>query len=107
MLGASLALLGFSLLTAIALGAWFKAAPDPWSWKGAVALSCALLGLTTSVLVWRAPSRVHAAAGITVMLLSLVRLIGSDFSWPSVALIAITGLLLVPLVRAVIALRDS
>jgi len=38
------------------------------------------MGLTTSALVWRAPSRTHAVAGIVVMAVSLVR-IGPPWEW--------------------------
>ncbi len=103
--GAALAMLAFSALTWIALAAWFKVAAEPWTWRSIVTIFAAAASLTTSVLVWRAPSRPHAIAGVVVMLLSLVRVGGpGDWSWTSFLMILITGLLMVPIVRAAIVL---
>jgi hypothetical protein len=103
---ASLALLFFSALTAIALVGWFYRSATPWNWKVATALLCTVLAVTTSGLVWRAPSRAYALLGIVVMLVSLVR-IGppTEWTWVSFALVAVTFVLLMPLVHAAIVLR--
>jgi len=105
-LAASLSLLAFATLTTLAVVAWFSRAEQPWSWRAVVAMLSAMLGLTTSALVWRAPSRVHVIAGIVVMVLSLVR-IGPpwDWTWVSFALLSMTALMLVPLVNAALILR--
>jgi hypothetical protein len=105
-LAASLSLLAFATLTTLALVAWFSRAEHPWSWKSIVAMLSAILGLTASALVWRAPSRVHAIAGIAVMVFSLVR-VGPpwDWTWVSFALMSVTALMLVPLVNAALVLR--
>jgi hypothetical protein len=107
-LAASLSLLTFAVLTTLAIVAWFSRAEQPWNWKAVVAMLAAMLGLTTSALVWRAPSRTHVVAGIVVMGLSLLR-VGppSDWTWVSFALLSVTVLLLVPLVNAAIVLRYS
>jgi hypothetical protein len=101
-----MSLLAFAMLTTLALVAWFSRAEQPWGWKSAIAMLSAMLGLTTSALMWRAPSRTHAVAGIVVLGLSLVR-VGppSDWTWVSFALIAVTALMLVPLVNAALVLR--
>jgi hypothetical membrane protein len=105
---ASLALLFFSALTALALVGWFHNNPVPWSWKSVLAVGCAVLAVTTSALVWRAPSRGHAILGIVVMLASLAR-IGppGEWTWVSFALVAVTFVLLMPLVHAAIVLRSD
>ena len=105
---ASIALLFFSALTAFALVGWFYRNEAPWNWKSVLAVGCALLAATTSALVWRAPSRAHAVLGIVVMLVSLLR-IGPpiEWTWASFALVAITFVLLMPLVHAAIVLRDE
>lgn len=105
---ASLALLFFSALTAIALLGWFRGNPVPWNWKSVLAAGCAVLAVTTSALVWSAPSRTHAVLGIVVMLASLAR-IGppADWTWVSFALVAVTFVLLMPLVHAAIVLRPD
>ena len=104
---ASVALLFFSALTTLALIAWFHRAADAaWSWKTVLTLLCALAGVSTSALLWRAPSRNGAVAGIVVMAVSLLR-IGppSAWTWVSFSLVAITTLLLIPLVHAALVLR--
>lgn len=105
---ASVALLCFSALTGFALVGWFHRSEFPWTWKGLLAIACAILAVTMSALLWRAPTRMHAVMGIGVMLFSLLR-IGApgDWTWVSFALVAITFVLLMPLVHAVIVLRDD
>jgi hypothetical protein len=104
---ASIALLFFSALTALALASWFHRSEFPWNWKSILAVGCAVLAVTTSALVWRSPSRAHAIMGIIVMLASLVR-IGppAEWTWVSFALVAVTFVLLMPLVHAAIVLRE-
>ena len=105
---ASIALLFFGALTALALVGWFYRNDTPWSWKSVLAIGCSVLAITTSALVWRAPTRLHAILGIAVMLFSLLR-IGppGDWTWVSFALVALTFVLLMPLVHAAIVLRDD
>jgi hypothetical protein len=105
---ASVALLFFSALTAFGLIVWFKVTPLPWSWRSLLAAGCAFLGVTTSALVWSAPSRGNAMLGIGIMLASLAR-IGppADWTWVSFALVAVTFVLLMPLVHAAIVFRND
>lgn len=105
---ASLALLFFSALTAFALVGWFRAAALPWNWKSVLAVGCAVLAVTTSAVIWRAPSRGHAVLGIVIMLASLARIgAPAEWTWVSFALVAVTFVLLMPLVHAAIVLRSS
>jgi hypothetical protein len=106
--GASMSLLLFSALTTVALIGWFHHNPAPWNWKSVLAMGCAGLGVTTSALVWRAPSRGHAIMGILVMLASLAR-IGppAEWTWVSFTLVAATFVLLMPLVHAAIVMRSE
>ena len=103
-----MSLLIFSGLTTVALIGWFYRNPAPWNWKSLVAIGCAMLGVTTSALVWRAPSRSHAIMGIITLLASLAR-IGppADWTWASYSLVAVTLLLLLPLVNAAVSLRGD
>lgn len=105
---ASIALLSFSALTGLALVSWFSRSDFPWTWRSLLAVGTALLAITASALVWRTPTRMHAILGIVVMILSLFR-IGppSDWTWVSFALVAVTFVLLMPLVHAAIILRDD
>lgn len=105
---ASMALLFFGALTAFALVGWFYRNPFPWNWKSILTVGCAVLAVAISGLVWRAPSRANAALGIVVMLASLAR-VGppGDWTWVSFALVAITFVLLMPLVHAAIVLNGE
>jgi hypothetical protein len=98
-------LLAFSTLTGLALIAWFSRATDPWTWKSVLALSCAVLGVATSALVWRLPSREALLGGMAVMLLSLLRVgpIG-EWTWVSAFMVVVTLALLAPLVHALLLL---
>lgn len=105
---ASIALLFYSALTALALVGWFYRNETPWNWKSVLAVGCAVLAATTSALVWRTPTRPHAVLGIVVMLASLARIgAPSEWTWVSFALVAMTFVLLMPLVHAAIVLRSD
>lgn len=103
-----MALLSFSSLTGIALMGWFHENDLPWNWKSILAIGCTVLGVATSALVWRTPTRTRAVLGITVMLASLLR-IGppAKWTWVSFALVAVTFVLLMPLVHAAIVLEND
>ena len=105
---ASISLLIFASLTSFALVGWFFASTVAITWKSVLTLGCMLLGGITSMLMWRSPSRTHAFMGIGVMVFSLAR-IGppTDWTWVSFALVAITFVLLMPVVHAAIVLRDE
>src|SRR4051812_20380631 len=60
---ASIALLVFSALTGFALIGWFYRAEALWSWKSVLAAGCTALAVTTSALLWRTPTRMHAIMG--------------------------------------------
>lgn len=101
---AALALLAFGLLTALALGAWLAREPDPWDWHAVVTLLSASVSLIAAGSMWRAPRRAWAAVGLGSMALSLIRIgIPTHFDWPLIALPLATGLLMVPVVRALAA----
>lgn len=105
---ASLALLFFGALTAFALVGWFHRSDLPWSWKSVLSAVCALAAVTMSAFVWRRPTRTRALAGIAIMLLSLMR-IGPprEWTWVSFALVAVTFVLLMPLVHAATVLHGK
>ena len=105
-LAAAISLVAFTGLTGIALVAWFLSVDEPWSFRAAVATFSAILGLTATVLVWRAPSRTHLVAGIGVMALSLLR-VGPplEWGWTSLTLLLTTALLIIPLVHAAVVIK--
>ncbi len=105
---ASLALLAYSTLTAVALAAWFARAVTPWTWNSVLATASCVLGVIASAIVWRFPSRPALVAGMVVMLSSLLR-VGpfSEWTWVSFTMLIVTTLLLVPLVHALVLLPPS
>jgi hypothetical protein len=105
---ASAALLVFSALTSLALIGWLRQPDAVWGWKSVLAAGCALGAVATSALLWRIPSRPRAVVGSAIMLTSLAR-IGppAEWTWASFALVAITFVLLMPLVHAAIILPDT
>ncbi len=104
---ASASLAIFGVLTIVALGAWFRNEPSPWRWTSFVATLSAAFGVVLAVLVLRKPSRKTVAAGIAVMLFSLLRIVPGTWTGTSYSLVAVTALLLIPLVHAVIILPRS
>lgn len=103
-----MALLCFSALTSFAFVGWVHTTGSPWGWKGLLAGSCAALAVVVSALIWWRPSRANVILGIVVMLGSLARVGGPHaWTWVSFALIAVTFLLLMPLVHAAIVLRND
>jgi hypothetical protein len=104
---ASMALFGLSAITALALVAWFSS-HKPWGFIVVVEMMVVALSITAGALVWRAPSRTHVFAGMTVMAFSLLRL-GAPPGWGTshYVTLAITVALFAPLVRAVLLLPRS
>jgi hypothetical protein len=98
-------LVTFCLLTSTALWAFFARSDAPWRWASVVATASTFASIAICVLVFRSPSRTTIGSGIGVMIFSLLRA-GSPSSWTSAsyALFAVTTLLIVPLVHAVIIL---
>lgn len=102
--GAAIALLVWSGGTAVALASWFSVAG--LTWKSFVAGVCSLFGVIASFLLWKSPSRASAVVGILVMLGSLARIgVPAEWTWVSFALVAVTFVLLMPLVHAAMTLR--
>ncbi|HVJ93210.1 MAG TPA: hypothetical protein VM580_25590 [Labilithrix sp.] len=105
---ASVALLVFSAFSSVALFGWFSRHETPWNWKSVLAIGCSILAIMSSALLWRSPTRAHALMGIAVMLGSLARIgAPAQWTWVSFALVALTFVLLMPLVHAAIVLRDD
>jgi hypothetical protein len=102
---ASLSLLTFSTLTAIALGAWFTSVEDAWTWKSTVAVLACLGGVVTSFLVWRMPTRAVLGAGAGVMLFSLLR-VADVADWRNLSFLVVgsTVVLAIPVIYAFVVL---
>lgn len=105
--GAAISLLVWSSATFVALGVWFSSHPGGVTWKSLTAAAAALFGVIASLTLWKSPTRGNAILGILVMLASLARIGGpADWTWVSFALVAVTFVLLMPLVHAAMTLRS-
>ncbi len=105
--GAAVSLLIWSAATFAALGVWFAKDPAGITWKSLTAAIAALFGVIASLTLWKSPTRGNAVLGIIVMLASLARIGGpSGWTWVSFALVAVTFVLLMPLVHAAMTLRS-
>jgi hypothetical protein len=103
---AAASLLVFSVVTSIALVAWFWRAEQPWSWRSTLAILGAAGGLAACVAVWRKPSRVTVLSGIGVMVVSLLRVgLPSDWTTASWVLFLLTAILIAPVARLALAIR--
>lgn len=104
---ASIALLVFGALTTLALVAWFQQdADDLWTWRSILTATCAFAAVTTSALVWRGPTRLNVHAGGAAMAASLLRIgLPQDWTWRTFVLVAVTLILLIPIVHLSIVLK--
>lgn len=103
-----MALLLYGGLSAFALIVWFRASGSPNNWRAMLTMLGAVGSFGTSALLWREPSKPVAAAAIVVMLASVGR-IGSPDQWTgfSFSLVAITAILLVPVINAFLSARSN
>jgi hypothetical protein len=94
-------LLVFAVLTGLALAAWFKSVPLPWTVGSVIAMSTAAGAFMMSLVVWRAPSQSAVITGACVIAASLLRL-GMPSSWTvmSAVVFDLTVLVSIPVVRA-------
>lgn len=104
---ASISLLSFSAIHAVALIAFFRDADQPISWKSVLALGVTATGVVASALLWRAPTRTNAIIAAILMVASLARL-GPLVEWNTMSyvVICVTALFLVPVGYAIVRLRD-
>ncbi|MEO8796649.1 MAG: hypothetical protein ABI551_02090 [Polyangiaceae bacterium] len=102
---ASLALLTFATLTAIALGAWFTSATEAYTLRSAIAMLACVGGVATSYLVWRMPSRASLGGGIGVLAFSLLRILDTgDWRGINFIIVGSTVILALPVVYAFVIL---
>lgn len=103
--GACLALGVFAVAMAMALWAYFVRVESPWTWQSFVSTVSLLGAVVAAVLVWQRPERRTAAVGLGVLAFSLLR-VGAPDAWQAgtFAVLAMTAILMIPLVHAVIVL---
>lgn len=103
---ASMALLLFGGISFLGLVVWFRLAPTPFVWKAWVTAGTAVGAIAASAALWRRPARLPAILGLLVMLGSLSR-IGAPSEWAgfSLVIVAITAILMMPVVHAALVLR--
>jgi hypothetical protein len=107
-LSAAAGLWAFTLLTAVALVAWFRTAPLPWTVGSVIEISTAAAAAMMSVVIWRAPTRGAVIAGALIMAASLLRL-GLPSSWTvmSAVVFEVTVVAALPVVRAIVAFSEQ
>jgi len=98
---AAIAMLVLAGLTLVGVAAYFAQTPEPWTWRGLVALATIPFCLVCAGLMWRAPSRENAGAALLVIGFSLARIgFPNDWTRSTYVLIAITVALAAPVVWA-------
>jgi hypothetical protein len=102
------ALWAFALFQGVALVAWFRTAPLPWTVGSVIAITTGAAAVMMSIVVWRAPTRGAVIAGGLVMLASLLRL-GLPSSWTvmSAVVFDVTIMVAIPVVRAILAFAEQ
>ena len=100
-LAAAIAMLVLAALTAIGFAAYFAREPDPWTWRGLVALATIPFSVVCAALLWRAPTRENAGAALLVIAFSLVRIgLPGDWTTATYVLLGLTAVIAAPVAWA-------
>jgi hypothetical protein len=104
---AAIGLWAFALFTGVALVAWFRTVPLPWTVGSIVAISTAAAAAMMSFVIWRSPTRGAVIAGAIVIAASLLRL-GLPSSWTvmSAVVFDLTVMAAIPVVRAILVFSE-
>jgi hypothetical protein len=98
---AAIAMLVLAGLTLVGVAAYWAQAPDPWTWRGLVALATIPFSVLCAGLLWRAPTRENAGAALLVIAFSVARVgFPADWTRATYVLIAITLAIAAPVVWA-------
>lgn len=102
---AAIAMIALAALTTIGLAAYFASTPEPWTWRGLVALATVPFCLVCAGLLWKVPTRENAGAALLVIAFSLVR-VGLPGEWTraTFVLVLLTAAAAAPVVWAARAL---
>lgn len=105
---ATMSLLLFGSLHALALAAFFWQALQPWNLRVGVAAVTCLLAYLAAWLVWRTAGVLALTIGLLAVLASLARvLMPPDWNGTTAMTIALTLLFVVPIVRAIVVVVRS
>lgn len=105
---ATMSLLLFGSMHALALAAFFWQALQPWNLRVGVAAGTCLLAYLAAWLVWRMATVIPLAIGLVAVLGSLARvLLPPDWNISTAVTIALTLLFIVPIVRAIVVVVRS
>jgi hypothetical protein len=98
----------FALLTGLALVAWFRTMPKPWTVGSVIEISTGASAIMMSFVVWKTPTRSAVLAGAGVIAASLLRL-GWPSGWSvmSAVVFDLTVLVSLPVVRAVLLFSEE
>lgn len=108
-LAAAVALVVFAAVSGLAVAGWQAQGADVvWTWKSLLTGGSAIVALVLSGLLMLKPARLHAVLGASAMLVSLARIgAPTEWTWRSFALVAVTGVLILPVAHAAMLLRDE
>jgi hypothetical protein len=105
---ATMSLLLFGSLHALALAAFFWQALQPWNLRVAVATGTCLLAYLAAWLVWRTAGVAALVVGLLAVVGSLARvLLPPDWTVTTAVTIALTLLFVVPIVHAIAVVARS
>ena len=98
---AAIGMLALAGITTVGVAAYFVHTPDPWTWRGLVALATIPFALVCAGLMWRAPTRENAGAALLVVAFSAVR-VGLPSEWTNASwiLLVLTACCAAPVVWA-------
>jgi hypothetical protein len=100
---ATMSLLLFGSLHALALAALFWMSPAPWNWRVGIALGACALAYVAAWLIWRTAHVGALVLGAVAVVGSLVRLLAPFEGGVGAAItIAVTLLFAIPIVRAIV-----
>jgi hypothetical protein len=105
---AAASLLVFGGISLLLLAAWLSVAADVWTWRSLLVLVCGITGAADGAwMLLRGATPAHVAGGLTVMLLSTLR-VGDpwEWNWASWTILIGTLVLAIPLVRALWIMRE-
>ncbi len=99
---AAIAMFALAFITLVGVAAYFSSTPEPWTWRGLVALATIPFCLVCAALLWRFPTRENAGAALLVIAFSLARIgFPDDWTRATYVLVVITIALAAPVVWAV------
>ena len=98
---AAVAMIALAALTVVGIAAYFVKTPDPWTWRGLVALATVPFCIVCAGLLWKVPTRENASAALLVIAFSLLRIgLPGEWTTATLVLLVLSGAAAVPVAWA-------